>query len=85
MLFLPLAPLTFHPRNRVSNFSAPPFFKFHPMVSLFASFLASLDPRPQAKVYQGIDLLANNWPLIGEASREARYQAGEAVFLSSCA
>ncbi|MGB9888011.1 MAG: type II toxin-antitoxin system RelE/ParE family toxin [Moorellales bacterium] len=31
-----------------------------------AEFLSALDPRLRAKVYRGIDLLANNWPLIGE-------------------
>lgn len=29
-------------------------------------FLGSLDPKVRAKVYRGIDLLANHWPLIGE-------------------
>jgi len=29
-------------------------------------FLTSLNPVVRAKVYRGIDLLANNWPLIGE-------------------
>lgn len=35
-------------------------------VEHIAGFVASLDPRLRAKVYRGIDLLANNWPLIGE-------------------
>ena len=35
-------------------------------VEPIVDFLASLDPRLRAKVYRGIDLLANNWPLIGE-------------------
>jgi phage-related protein len=29
-------------------------------------FLKSLDTRLRAKVYRGIDLLANHWPYIGE-------------------